>query len=142
MANYQWPERLTGSVLSSSNLPALKKAADLGRQNVPISKIDKVINAKDDVVNFTDVEKVVLGSEGKNALQRMMAQFTGKDRVKGPFESGGTHYVLIASERIPAGPKALNECRGQVIADYQKHLEALWLKELEAQFPLQMLGTN
>ncbi|MFM8565818.1 MAG: peptidylprolyl isomerase [Bacteroidota bacterium] len=142
LANYQWPERVTGSVLSSSNLTALKKAADLGRQNVPISKIDKVINAKDEVVNFTDVEKVVLGSEGKNALQRMMAQFTSKDRVKGPFESGGTHYVLIAAERIPAGPKALNECRGQVIADYQKHLEALWMKELEVKFPLQMLGAN
>ena len=133
---------MTGSVLSSSNVAALKKAADLGRQNVPISKIDKVINAKDEVVNFTEMDKIVLGSEGKNALQRMMAQFTGKDRVKGPFESGGTHYVLIAAERLPAGPKALNECRGQVIADYQKHLEALWMKELEAKFPLQMLGAN
>jgi peptidyl-prolyl cis-trans isomerase SurA len=51
------------------------------------------------------------------------------------------NYVLIATERIPAGPKALSECRGQVIADYQKHLEALWIKDLEAKFPLAMKGS-
>jgi hypothetical protein len=28
-----------------------------------------------------------------------------------------------------------------VIADYQKHLESEWMKELATQFPLEMLGT-
>lgn len=141
IANYQWPERITGSVLNSSNQQALKKAAEYARQGVPISKIDKVINAKEELVNFTDAEKLVLGSEGKNATQRMLAQFTGTDRVKGPFTVDGMSYVLVAEARIPAGPKALNECRGQVIADYQKHLENLWLKDLESRFPLEVLGS-
>ena len=75
-----------------------------------------------------------------NARQAMLGQFTGPDKVKGAFEQNGTWFVLIASEHIPAGPKELSECRGQVIADYQKHLESEWMKELATQFPLEMLG--
>jgi len=125
-------------VLNSSNLASLKKAANLALSKAPLAKIETVINSKEELVNFTAVEKVVLGSEGKNSMQRIMAKFEGKEMVKGPFESDGMNYVLVATERIPAGPKALSECRGQVIADYQKHLEALWIKDLEAKFPLAM----
>jgi peptidyl-prolyl cis-trans isomerase SurA len=140
-ADYQWPERISGSVLNSSNVAALKKAANLALSKAPLAKIETVINSKEELVNFTAVEKVVLGSEGKNSMQRIMAKFEGKDMVKGPFESDGMNYVLVATERIPAGPKDLSECRGQVIADYQKHLEALWIKDLEAKFPLAMTGS-
>ena len=139
--DYQWPERISGSVLNSTNVAALKKAANLALGKAPLAKIETVINSKEELVNFTTVEKVVLGSEGKNAMQRIMAKFEGKDMVKGPFESDGMNYVLVATERIPAGPKALSECRGQVIADYQKHLEALWIKDLETKFPLAMTGS-
>lgn len=140
-ANYQWPERITGSVLSGTDAKSLKKAADLARQGVPVAKIQKVLNVKSEVVSVTDAEKLALGSEGKNARQAMLGQFTGLDKVKGAFEQNGTWFVLIATERIPAGPKELSECRGQVIADYQKHLESEWMKELATQFPLEMLGT-
>ena len=140
-ANYQWPERITGSVLSGTDAKSLKKAADLARQGVPVAKIQKVLNVKSEVVSVTDAEKLALGSEGKNARQAMLGQFTGPDKVKGAFEQNGTWFVLIATERIPAGPKELSECRGQVIADYQKHLESEWMKELATQFPLEMLGT-
>jgi len=140
-ADYQWPERISGSVLNSTNLASLKKAANLALNKAPLAKIEKVINAKEEFVNFTSVEKVALGSEGKNAMQRIMAKFEGKDMVKGPFESDGMNYVLVATERLPSGPKALSECRGQVIADYQKYLEALWIKDLEAKFPLAMTGS-
>ncbi|MEN9431796.1 MAG: hypothetical protein RL206_715 [Bacteroidota bacterium] len=139
-ANYQWPERITGSVLSGTDAKSLKKAADLARQGVPVAKIQKVLNVKSEVVSVTDAEKLALGTEGKNARQAMLGQFTGPDKVKGAFEQNGTWFVLIASERIPAGPKELSECRGQVIADYQKHLESEWMKELATQFPLEMLG--
>jgi peptidyl-prolyl cis-trans isomerase SurA len=140
-ANYQWPERITGSVLSGTDAKSLKKAADLARQGVPVAKIQKVLNVKSEVVSVTDAEKLALGSEGKNARQAMLGQFSGPDKVKGAFEQNGTWFVLIATERIPAGPKELSECRGQVIADYQKHLESEWMKELATQFPLEMLGT-
>jgi peptidyl-prolyl cis-trans isomerase SurA len=139
-ANYQWPERITGSVLSGTDAKSLKKAADLARQGVPVAKIQKVLNVKSEVVSVTDAEKLALGTEGKNARQAMLGQFTGPDKVKGAFEQNGTWFVLIASERIPAGPKELSECRGQVIADYQKHLESEWMKDLATQFPLEMLG--
>ena len=140
-AAYQWPERITGSVLSGTDAKALKKAADLARQGVPVAKIQKVLNVKSEVVSVTDGEKLTVGSEGKNARQTLLAQFSGTDKVKGAFEQDGQWHVLVAAERIPAGPKELSECRGQVIADYQKYLEAQWLKELEQQFPLEMLGT-
>ncbi|MGA1398731.1 MAG: hypothetical protein ACO31K_08830, partial [Schleiferiaceae bacterium] len=140
-SNYQWSERISGSVISGSDVKALKKAAELARQGVPVAKIQKVLNVKSEVVSVTDAEKLVLGSEGKNARQAMLGQFYGPDKVKGAFEQNGIWYVHVASERIPAGPKELSECRGQVIADYQKYLEAEWMKELAGKFPLEMLGS-
>jgi hypothetical protein len=37
---------------------------------------------------------------------------------------------------LPAGPKALSECRGQVITDLQKALEEQWLEYLGNVYPL------
>ena len=35
-------------------------------------------------------------------------------------------------------PKALNECRGPVIADYQDHLEQEWVNEVRAKYKVEI----
>ncbi|MEN7547920.1 peptidylprolyl isomerase [Rapidithrix thailandica] len=47
-------------------------------------------------------------------------------------------YYILVEEVIPSQPKALSEIKGQVIADYQNHLEALWLKRLQQKYPVKV----
>ncbi len=61
---------------------------------------------------------------------------TAKNKV---FKMGlvGNDYVVIkVREFLPAGLKSLDETRGPVASKYQEELEVLWLKELEAKYPV------
>jgi peptidyl-prolyl cis-trans isomerase SurA len=36
------------------------------------------------------------------------------------------------------GAKALNECKGYAVADYQDHLEKTWIETLKKEYPLKL----
>ncbi|MGF1532619.1 MAG: peptidylprolyl isomerase [Bernardetiaceae bacterium] len=54
----------------------------------------------------------------------------------------GTHrlagYTAIIEALLPPTPQAFEEVRGQVIADYQQHLEAQWLEQLRQRYPVKI----
>ncbi len=52
------------------------------------------------------------------------------------FEKEGYYTILEVTDVLPAGPQKLEETKGRVINDYQKDLEASWLKELRAKYPV------
>ncbi|WP_192823341.1 peptidylprolyl isomerase [Rufibacter sp. LB8] len=54
---------------------------------------------------------------------------------------GRTVWIKIDQVEAPA-PKALNETRGQVISDYQNHLEKEWIKELKQKYPVSVNQTE
>ena len=54
--------------------------------------------------------------------------------VYGPVLLTGGFGVIQVIDFIPAGPKALNEVKGLVIASYQDQLEQAWVKKLTAKF--------
>ncbi len=45
-------------------------------------------------------------------------------------------YFIIVHDKLAPATKALEECRGKVISDYQKVLEDKWVKELRAKYPI------
>lgn len=53
-------------------------------------------------------------------------------------EMDGRFYTVIIDKQLPAGPKALNEARGQATSDYQNFLEKEWLEQLKAQNPVKI----
>jgi peptidyl-prolyl cis-trans isomerase SurA len=57
----------------------------------------------------------------------------------GPIElSNGGFAVLYVEELLPAGPKALNEIKGLVIASYQDRLEKAWVAALKEKFEVKV----
>ena len=62
------------------------------------------------------------------------------DKAPGLYqtEMEGRFYTVIVDKQLPAGPKALNEARGQATSDYQNYLEKQWLEQLKAQNPVKI----
>jgi peptidyl-prolyl cis-trans isomerase SurA len=47
-------------------------------------------------------------------------------------------YLVEVKRLVPPGIKSFDECRAQVISDYQDHLEKTWLEELRKKFPVKV----
>ena len=55
---------------------------------------------------------------------------------------GGKNYFVLFYEILPPAQKSFEECRGLVTSDYQSQLEAQWLKELKAKYPVEINYTE
>ncbi|KUG06562.1 peptidylprolyl isomerase [Solirubrum puertoriconensis] len=53
-------------------------------------------------------------------------------------QQDGRYYAVIIDKVLPAGPKSLNEARGQATSDYQNYLEQEWIKELRTKYPVKV----
>ena len=138
---YQWNNRYTGTVFTTSSEKVAKKAADQLRRGVPAEKVARVLNAKDPLAlaaqDYTALES---GNNTLNNKQKLLVDMTGDsgEKVSGPLAFEDGFAVVVVTETLPAGPKALSECRGQVITDLQKALEAQWLDYLGGTYPLNL----
>ncbi|MFL5752378.1 MAG: hypothetical protein ACJ76F_03150 [Bacteroidia bacterium] len=54
-----------------------------------------------------------------------------KTGISGDIKQDGKVYVLVVNKLLPKSPKALNEAKGMVTADYQNFLEKEWLASLK-----------
>jgi peptidyl-prolyl cis-trans isomerase SurA len=50
----------------------------------------------------------------------------------------GRYYAIVINQALPAGPKALNDARGQATSDYQNYLEKQWIEQLRQQYPIKV----
>jgi peptidyl-prolyl cis-trans isomerase SurA len=134
---YQWNERFTGSVFTTSNEKVAKKASDQLRRGVPAEKVLRVFNSKDPLAMAAqDYNHLEAGAVNLNAKQSLfVTSGQSHEKVIGPVAYEGGFAVVYVSEAQAAGPKTLQECRGQVITDLQKALEDQWLDYLGHTYP-------
>ena len=59
-----------------------------------------------------------------------------KEGLNTIYELNSKFYVVKVNAFLPAGPKAFDEAKGAITSDYQNHLEAEWMKEIEAKHTL------
>jgi peptidyl-prolyl cis-trans isomerase SurA len=53
------------------------------------------------------------------------------------IESKDTPLNFVKIEKLmPKAPKSLKEARGFVVAEYQEHLEKIWIEELKGKYKL------
>jgi peptidyl-prolyl cis-trans isomerase SurA len=59
---------------------------------------------------------------------------TGTHKV----ESNGLYYLAWIHHLVPPGQKSFDECRAQVISDYQNQLEREWITSLKSKYPVKV----
>lgn len=125
ISKYQWPQRVKAIIYSSDKKSMVEEANKLSAiDTLTMSDIKNQIN--------TDSQLNIAAEEGKYIQNNnsILSSVTLKEGANEIFQSGDKYYFIMVEEIIPAGPKQLNEAKGEIIQDYQKYLEDSWLKEL------------
>jgi peptidyl-prolyl cis-trans isomerase SurA len=132
---YMWGERaeLIEYIITNTDAKTAEKIRAYARKNSPV-KVLKKFNKKSDVVQ---------------AVTRMVEKNNASELDPMPWVAGSmTDMIIIEKDNfysfkkverlMEPTPKALNECRGPVIADYQDHLEQEWVKELRTKYKVEI----
>jgi peptidyl-prolyl cis-trans isomerase SurA len=77
---------------------------------------------------------------GDNQTPPVEAQMFGhQPGFKSDIIATGNNYrILVLQENLPAGQKTFEEAKSECITQYQNYLEAEWLKDLEAKYPVEI----
>ena len=136
ISNYQWKNRLDVTILSSTNSDVIKKAAKYLKSNKTVDFIKEKLNVKDGAVNI--MAKVGVFEEGNESLPKNLKFEAGISEI---IKEGEYYFVTKVNATLPAGPKALDECKGKAINDYQQFLEDNWVKDLKNEFKVEVNQT-
>lgn len=132
---YKWDERI---VIHSINIDTTdKKLVDEIYKFARKNSITKVIMKYDPNKKFISYQK-------NTAEKKSPESYKGINFSKGAItdlnlDSGLTSYTFRKAEEIlPASTKSIDEARGYIIADYQDHLEMMWVEELKNKYPIKL----
>lgn len=128
--NYMWGPRLDASIYTVKNTKQLQKVRNFVKSGLPEASILKEMNS--------DSVKILSIESGKYSLKEnryidTIPWTTGlsKDIVT----DSGTVFIMVKNVLKPE-PKALNEARGLITADYQNYLETAWISTLKSKYPV------
>jgi peptidyl-prolyl cis-trans isomerase SurA len=129
--NYMWGERLDASVVIADKRADAEKALEL------INNGMKPEELKDALVDEKPLDVMVVTkkfSKGDNEYVDKAGWKAGTS----PVYSGtaGNFGFVIANDIVAPENKSLSEARGLITADYQNYLEAQWIKDLRAKYPV------
>ena len=133
--NYLWPQRIMGSIASSSSYKTIKKVRKLWTKGNTNQMIDELLNKTKQNVIFSNGEFTL----GELPLPESFTTTPGVESgVKSPIskviKENNSFYVVNVNEFIPESQKTISEAKGQLISDYQNELESRWILELKFKF--------
>lgn len=129
---YQWKNRYDAMIISTTNGDVAKKALKMVKKGKTQEEIKAAFNTPE-VVNVMITAGVF--EENAEALPKNIAPKKGISEV---LQQDKYYYVVVVNAFIPAGPKALEECKGRVINDYQQYLEENWVTQLKSDFKVEV----
>ncbi len=125
---YAMKESAVVRVLSSENKETIEKVkADIDKTK---KEIDKAYNSKERLT-LQILDKTVEKGEDSDVDSNWAVGIY-------EYEKGGRHYLLQVKEIIAAGYKVMENIKGQVISDYQNHLEDQWIEGLKDKYPVKV----
>lgn len=127
---YFWNERVDADVASSSDKNIIKKVEKMFQSGQDPEAIKTALNTNDEVhVIFTSG---ILDAEH----QSLPASFEFKEGISDIYKHNGGFIVASVKSVLPKAPKSFEDCKGQIISDYQAYKEENWLKELAIKYPV------
>jgi len=139
--NYMWGQRVNAQVYSAKDDKTLaklikvleKKAAKSYTDEQVLAMFNKGEEKNVELINSKtySADEYAIVDEANETLKFFEAQ-----GLKTPIIFKKELNVVLISEIIPAQPKALNEAKGQITADYQDVLEKKWIAELRSKYPV------
>ena len=131
-SDYLWKDRLMLNRYSLSEGASLEELMNQINSGKSVDVIKEVFNRNDSIQLI--VTQIVL-EEGDERIPEKLTWKTGETAVVNTAESV---QVWQVEEVRKAGPKALDEVRGQVVGGYQEYLEARWLEQLRGRYPVEI----
>jgi peptidyl-prolyl cis-trans isomerase SurA len=129
--NYMWQERVK-CVIYSFATPEMAREfrKTMGAKNnkktaeeiINNLNRDKALNASRETGTFSMEEREVL------------IKIDRKPGMSSDINHNGRVFIVDVQEVLAPSPKSLDEAKGQVTADYQTHLEKLWVEELRSKY--------
>ena len=130
--NYMWGDRVKTIVITVNNEENVARAEELIRQDIGADSIRAVVRAE-------SLKCVIVKSpyyqKGDNVDIDETEWVAGTVRVIPSTVDKTTKIIKILEVREPE-PKTYKEARGLIISAYQTKLEADWLEELKAKYPV------
>ena len=131
--NYQWEESIVGTIYSTPH----EKTA--GRVHELLTSARE--RSLDDQWVIREIEAIRLNAEAQSgrfekSRMEVLRHIPWKQGVSDVVELNSHYYIVNIQEVMAAQPKQINEIRGTLIADYQNHLERLWVKELRKKYDI------
>lgn len=136
--NYKWDERavIHAITIDTTN----KKLADEIYKFAKKNSINKVLAKFDVEKRYISFQKLIAEKKSPDSYKGI--GFTKGSMTELSLDSDLTSYSFRkVEENLPAGIKTLDEARGYIIADYQDHLEMLWVEELKSKYPVKVNET-
>ena len=135
--NYSWDKRMDATLFTCRDENVANKARELLTKKMKKATPGELAGKLYEI--FEDSTCVEFSNGVYEAGDN---EFVDQMNWNNPFSKNiqsGDKILLIQNNKImKPGPKELNEARGLVTADYQTHLEKLWIEELRAKYAIKV----
>lgn len=134
--DYKWKPRadVTFYTLRTDDAKLVKKIKAKAKKKSP-EDLAKLFNNELEIVQHTS------GSYEKGKNPEVDAIKWKKGSMSNGFTKDGSTFFTKIENVIPPAPKSLEEARGYVVADYQDALEKDLIKELRAEYKVEIIDT-
>lgn len=124
---FMWDTRYSGTIYSCENGKVAKTVERMIRKDKTAQEIKEAVN-EDSNLNVR-IEAGIWEQDEKSIFAEI-EQNAGVYTI----EKDEQVFVIELEEVRKPEPKALNEARGMVTAEYQNHLEEAWIEELRSKY--------
>lgn len=129
---YMWKERFNVDIYSSTDKSFVEKTKKYIKKGKSVDNIKDKINKKGKV---NVMVKSGLFEADYDVLPELEVKNTGATKIT---KKGNYYFVANVKSIKPTEAKAIEECRGALVSDYQQYLEDNWVKELKKEFTVKV----
>jgi len=131
-SKYIWKNRVDVVMASTSKAATAKQVQALLRQGKSSEEIKNSLNS--------ETNEAVIFTSGifEVSNPKLPKDLKVKEGVSEVYTHNEAFHVIDVKRILPSTPKTLNEAKGQVISDYQIHLETQWMKDLRSRYTVKV----